>query len=152
MAAALQVVKGFVTRGNLEGAFKSTLSQNDAAIASMLVEALQGRQDAFELNSLESLLSLLELLLASGAEQQQAVGLSALSLVLRGPGQLVKDVCSAPTPAGVDLSYENRKNKCVLVKMVLQGLGMKVGVLARGAGALAARAQLVAEELKQVVD
>eukprot|EP00775_Hariotina_reticulata_P007929 gene7929-8125_t len=143
---------GFVNRGNLEGAFKSILSHNDAAIASMLVEALQRRQDAFELNSLEPLLKLLELLLASGVEQQQGVGLSALSLVLRGPGQLVKDVCSAPTPAGVDLSYENRKNKCLLVKMALEGLGMKVGVLARGAGVLAARAQLVAEELKQVVD
>lgn len=151
MASALQVVKGFVARGNMEGAYKAVLSQGDPAVACMLVEALQGRQDAFELNSVEPLIKLLELLLASGHEQQQGVGLTALSLVLRGPGQVVRDVCSGPGPVGVDLSYEQRKNKCLLVKMGLEGLGMKVGVLARGNGTLAARAQLVAEELKRVV-
>jgi hypothetical protein len=151
MVTALQLAKGFVARGNFEGAYKAVLSQGDAAVACMLVEALQSRQDAFELNSVEPLIKLLELLLASGQEQQQGVGLSALALVLRGPGQVVREVCGGPGPVGVDLSYEQRKNKCLLVKMGLEGLGMKLGVLARGSGPLAARAQLHVEELKRVV-
>jgi katanin p80 WD40 repeat-containing subunit B1 len=151
MVSALQLAKGFVARGNLEGAYKAALSQGDAAVACMLVEAVQSRQDAFELNSVEPLIKLLELLLAAGQEQQQAVGLSALALVLRGPGQVVREVCSGPGPVGVDLSYEQRKNKCTLVKMGLEGLGMKLGVLARGSGPVAARAQLLVEELRRVV-
>jgi hypothetical protein len=151
MVTALQLAKGFVARGNLEGAYKAALNQGDAAVACMLVEAVQSRQDAFELNSVEPLIKLLELLLAAGQEQQQAVGLSALALVLRGPGQVVREVCNGPGPVGVDLSYEQRKNKCLLVKMCLEGLGMKLGVLARGNGAVAARAQLLVEELRRVV-
>lgn len=151
MVSGLQIAKGFIARGNLEGAYKSVVSHGDAAVACMVVEAIQGRQDAFELSSVEPLVKLLELVLGSGIEQQQIVGLSALSLVLRGPGQVVRDVCNGPAPTGVDLSYEQRRTKCLLVKMALEGLGMKVGFMARGSGPTATRAQLVAEELKRIV-
>ncbi|KAF6266536.1 WD40-repeat-containing domain protein [Scenedesmus sp. NREL 46B-D3] len=151
MVTALQLAKGFLARGNFEGAYKAVLNQGDTAVACMLVEALQSRQDAFELNSVEPLIKLLELLLATGQEQQQGVALSALALVLHGPGQVVREVCGGPGPVGVDLSYEQRKNKCLLVKMGLEGLGMKLGMLARGSGPLAARTQLLVEELKRVV-
>lgn len=151
MVSGLQLAKGFIGRGNLEGAYKAVVSQGDVAVACMVVEAVQARQDAFELNSVEPLSKLLELLLASGVEQQQSVGLSALSLVLRGPGHMIRDVCNGPAPIGVDLSYEQRRNKCLLAKMALEGLGMKVGVLARASGPLAARAQLIAEELRHTV-
>lgn len=151
MVSALQVAKGFASRGNLEGAYKSALSQGDPALACMLLEAVMGRSDAFELNSLEPLIKLLELLLVSGQEQQVAVGLSVLGLVLRGPGQMVADVVGAPQPTGVDLSFESRRSKCLLLKMALEGLGFKVGVLSRGQGAVATRAQLLGEELKRIV-
>jgi hypothetical protein len=151
MVSALQVAKGFASRGNLEGAYKSALSQGDPALACMLLEAVMGRSDAFELNSLEPLIKLLELLLVSGQEQQVAVGLSVLGLVLRGPGQMVADVVSAPQPTGVDLSFESRRSKCLLLKMALESLGFKVGVLSRGQGAVATRAQLLGEELKRIV-
>lgn len=151
MVSGLQVSKGFAGRGNLEGAYKAALNQGDAALACMLLEAVSGRADAFELNSLEPLIKLLELLLAGGHEQQVAVGLSVLGLVLRGPGQTVHDVCSAPKPTGVDLSFEARRSKCMLLKLALEGLGMKLGVLSRGQGQVATRAQLMAEELKRVV-
>lgn len=151
MVSALQVAKGFAGRGNLEGAYKSVLSQGDPALACSLLEAVTGRSDAFELNSLEPLIKLLELLLGSGQEQQVAVGLSVLGLVLRGPGQMVADVVGAPQPTGVDLSFEARRSKCLLLKMALEGLGLKVGVLSRGQGPVATRAQLLAEELKRIV-
>jgi hypothetical protein len=154
MGAALQVAKGFVGRGNLEGAYRAALSQGDAAIAAMLLASVSGRADAFELSSLEPLIKLLELLLASGQEQQVAVGLSTLGLVLRGPGQVVAEVCGGPQPVGVDLSYEARRSKCLLLKMALEGLGMKLGVLGRSSSsssAVAARAQLLGEELRRIV-
>lgn len=151
MVTAVQLAKGFIARGNIEGAYKAVVSQGDAAVAAVVVEAVQGRHNAFELNSVESLSKLLELLLASGNEQQQGVGLSALSLVLRGPGQIVREMCMEPAPVGVDLSYEQRRNKCLLVKMALEGLGLKVGVLSRGSSSIAMRAQLVMEEFKQVI-
>lgn len=152
MVSALQVARGFVARGNLEGAYKATLSQGDPAIACMLVEAVARRPDAFELNSLEPLLKLLELLLGSGVEQQVAVGLDALGLVLRGPGQMVAEVCGAPQPVGVDLSFEARRSRCLLLKLGLEGLGMKLGVLGRsGSGTVTTRAQLLAQELRRIV-
>jgi hypothetical protein len=151
MASALQVAKGFAGRGNLEGAYKSVLSQGDPALACMVLEALNGRADAFELNTLEPLIKLLDLVLGSGQEQQVAVGLSVLSLVLRGPGQTVHDVCTAPQPTGVDLSFEARRSKCTLLKMALEGLGLKIGVLSRSHGPVSTRAQLLAEELKRIV-
>jgi len=151
MVSALQVAKGFAARGNLEGAYKAALSHGDAAVACMLLDAVSSRADAFELNSLEPLVKLLELLLSSGQSEQVAVGLSVLGLVLRGPGQMVHDVCSAPKPPGVDLSFEARHSKCLLLKMALEGLGMKLGVLSRSQGPVATRAQLLAEELKRVV-
>lgn len=151
MVSALQVAKGFASRGNLEGAYKSVLSQGDPALACMVLEAVTGRADAFELNTLEPLIKLVDLLLGSGQEQQVAVGLSVLSLVLRGPGQTVHDVCSAPQPTGVDLSFEARRSKCLLLKMALEGLGLKIGVLSRSHGPIGTRAQLLAEELKRIV-
>lgn len=151
MAGGLQLARGFVVRGNLEGAYRSAAQASDAALASMLVEAVSCRQDAFELSTLEPLIKLLELLLSSGVEAHAAAGLSALSLVLRGPGATVREVCAGPGPLGVDLSYEARKSRCSLVKLALEGLGMRVGALSRGAGALAARARLVSDELRAVV-
>lgn len=151
MVAALQVAKGFASRGNLEGAYKSVLHQGDPALACMVLEAVSQRADAFELNSLEPLIKLLELLLGSGHDQQVRTGLSALGLVLRGPGQTVHDVCSAPQPTGVDLSFEARHSKCMILKMALEGLGLKVGVLSRSQGATGTQAQMLAEELKRVV-
>jgi hypothetical protein len=79
------------------------------------------------------------------------VGLATLALVLRGPGHKVAEVCGAPAPAGVDLSFEARRSKCLLIKMALEGLGLTLGVLGRGAGSFAARAQLLAEELRRIV-
>jgi hypothetical protein len=151
MMSGLQVAKGFVSRGNLEGAYKSVLNQGDPALACMLLEAISSRADAFEVNSLEPLIKLTELLLGSGQEQQANVGLNVLQLVLKGPGQVVHDVCNAPQPPGVDLSFETRRSKCQLLKMALEGLGLKLGVLSRSKGQLGARAQMLAEELRRVV-
>jgi hypothetical protein len=117
----------------------------------MLLEAISSRADAFEVNSLEPLIKLTELLLGSGQEQQANVGLNVLQLVLKGPGQVVHDVCNAPQPPGVDLSFETRRSKCQLLKMALEGLGLKLGVLSRSKGQLGARAQMLAEELRRVV-
>ena len=151
MSSALQVARGFTSRGNLEGAYKAVVSQGDAAVACMLLEAVSSRADAFELGSLEPLIKLLELLLGSGVEAQVSVGLTVLGLVLRGPGQMVYEVCSAPKPVGVDLSFETRRSKCLLLKMALEGLGMKIGVLSRSQGPVGTRAQLLAEELRRIV-
>jgi hypothetical protein len=151
MVSAVMVAKGFAARGNLEGAYKAALSHGDAATACVLLEAVAGRPDAFELGSLEPLIKLLELTLASGHEAQLGVGLATLALVLRGPGHKVAEVCGAPAPAGVDLSFEARRSKCLLIKMALEGLGLTLGVLGRGAGSFAARAQLLAEELRRIV-
>jgi hypothetical protein len=151
MMSGLQVAKGFVARGNMEGAYKSVLSQGEPALACMLLEAISTRSDAFEVNSLEPLIKLTELLLGSGQEQQATVGLNVLQLVLAGPGQVVHDVCNAPQPPGVDLSFETRRSKCLLLKMALEGLGLKVGVLSRSKGQLGTRAQMLAEELRRLV-
>ncbi|KIY98968.1 hypothetical protein MNEG_8991 [Monoraphidium neglectum] len=149
MLSTLQVARGFMARGNPEGAFKAAAQAGDPAAAAMLLEALQGRKDCFELAAAEALARALEVCLSGGPDHEHAasVALGALSLALRGPGQVIRETLAAST-VGVDLSFEARRDKCLLAKLALQGLGLKLGVLARGAGPLAARAQQVAAELR----
>lgn len=149
--STLQIARGFVSRGNVEGAYRAAAQSGDAAAAAMLLEALQGRKDAFDVSSTEALARALEACLSGGPEHEHAaaVALGALSLALRGPGQVIRETLGA-SAIGVDLNFEARRDKCVVAKLALQGLGMKLGVLARGAGPLAARAQQVAAELQSL--
>lgn len=143
--SAVQVAKGFIGRGNMAGAYKSLSNSADPTAAAIVLDSVQGRKDAFELPSIESLVKVLEVLLSSSKEQHWSTSLDVLSLVLNGPGTVIRETCTA-APIGVDLNFEQRKNRCVVAKLALQGLGMKLGVVARGGGTLTARAhQLMAE-------
>ncbi|KAI8471430.1 MAG: hypothetical protein J3K34DRAFT_417103 [Monoraphidium minutum] len=118
----------------------------------MLLAALKGRKDAFDVSSVEALVRALEVCLSAGPEHEHAAAaaLGALSLALRGPGTVIRETLGAAA-IGVDLSFEARRDKCAVAKLALQGLGMKLAVLARGGGGaapLAARAQQVAAELQ----
>ncbi len=47
-------------------------------------------------------------------------GLDAASLVQKAFGQLIRDTCSQAARVGVDLSFEQRRDKCMLARIALQ--------------------------------
>jgi len=150
--STLQVARGFVARGNVEGAYRAAAQAGDAPAAAMLLEALQSRKDAFDVSCTEALVRVLEVCLSGGGgpdqEHAAAVALGVLGLTLRGAGAVIRETLAA-SAIGVDLNFEARRDKCLVAKLALQGLGMKLGVLARGGPAgLAARAQQLAAELQ----
>jgi hypothetical protein len=150
MASALQVAKGFISRGSMEGAYRAIASHSDPALAAMLLEALQYRPDAFDLATVEPVTKLLELLLTSGHPQHTAIALSVLGSVLRGPGQVMRDTLKAVGGIGCDLSYEQRRSKATVAKLSLQGLQLRLGVLARSGGSTGVQAQQLVTEIAQL--
>ena len=150
MASALQVAKGFISRGNMDGAYRAIGSHSDPALAAMLLEALQYRQDAFELSTVEPVIKLLELLLTSGHPQHTSIALNVLGCVLRGPGQVMRTTLNAPGGIGCDLNFEQRRTKATLAKLALQGLQLRLGVLTRSGGSSGVQAQQLVAEIAQL--
>lgn len=88
--------------------------------------------------------------LSSPSQRHASIGLEVVSLQLKAFAPVIRDTCSSAARMGIDLSFEQRREKCAAAKMALQGLVSKLSLMAHG-GALGdadvARAQELAQQL-----
>ena len=88
--------------------------------------------------------------MACGSAAQVDAGLGLLALLLAGFGEVIRSTCAQEAGRGVDLMFEQRRQRCEAAKLALQGLGMKLGVLARKGGAEGERARVLAAQLQEL--
>ncbi|KAK2164598.1 hypothetical protein LSH36_61g05001 [Paralvinella palmiformis] len=108
----LQIVRALWTSGNTKTALDSALSMNDLPVIVDLVNVLNQKSGLWSLDLSTIVLPQLGDLLTSKYDNYVETSCSAIKVILRNFGSLIKATLTAPPSIGVDLSREERYNKC----------------------------------------
>ncbi len=94
---------------------------------------------------------MLDVVLSLSADRQVQVGLDVVALHVRFFGPIIRELCSpAARGVGIDLSFEERRERANKAKLALQNLIPKLNKLAKQSEVLGARAQELASQLAQL--
>ncbi|MEW5303309.1 MAG: hypothetical protein WDW36_006014 [Sanguina aurantia] len=146
-----QMLRSFLGRGDVRGALACARRCGDVgAWSDLFVVLLARREVPFTLDLVADVVALADQVLSSPSQRHASVALEVVSLQLKAFGPVIRDTCSSAARMGIDLSFEQRREKCAAAKMALQGLVSKLSLMAHG-GALGdadvARAQDLAAQL-----
>ncbi|PNH09085.1 Katanin p80 WD40-containing subunit B1 [Tetrabaena socialis] len=150
-AHALALARNFVAKNDWRGAISCVRRCDDAAAFADLLSVMHERRDAFTLELVGEVVVVVDAVLSLSAERQVQVGLDVVSLHIRAFGPIIRELCSsAGRGVGIDLSFEERRERANKAKLSLQNLVPKLTVLARQSDSLGARAQELAMQLAQL--
>ncbi|XP_076110896.1 katanin p80 WD40 repeat-containing subunit B1-like isoform X3 [Mytilus galloprovincialis] len=108
----LQIVRAMWTSGNTKTALDSAISMRDPSVIVDLLNVLNLKTGLWNLDLCSSLLPQVKDLLNSKYESHSEAACNALKIILRNFGPVIKsNITSAPS-IGVDLSREERIQKC----------------------------------------
>lgn len=108
----LQIVRAMWTSGNTKTALDSAISMRDPSVIVDLLNVLNLKTGLWSLDLCSSLLPQVKDLLNSKYESHAEAACNALKIILRNFGPVIKsNITSAPS-IGVDLSREERIQKC----------------------------------------
>ena len=108
----LQIVRAMWTSGNTKTALDSAISMRDPSVIVDLLNVLNLKTGLWNLDLCSSLLPQVKELLNSKYESHVEAACNALKIILRNFGPVIKaNITSAPN-IGVDLSREERIQKC----------------------------------------
>lgn len=120
---SLQIIYSLWHNKDLKVAVDTALEMNDLAIVVDLLGILILRPSIWNLDLCVSLLDPIYELLQSKYEMYMTVGCNALRLILRNFSSLIKTNVQAPIhTVGVDISREERYNKCIKCYESLQSI------------------------------
>ena len=120
---SLQIIYSLWHNKDLKVAVDAALEMNDLAIVVDLLGILTLRPSIWNLDLCVSLLNPIYELLQSKYEMYMTVGCNALRLILRNFSSLIKTNVQAPIhTVGVDISREERYNKCMKCYESLQSI------------------------------
>lgn len=120
---SLQIIASLWHNKDLKVAVDAALEMNDLAIIVDLLGILTLRPSIWNLDLCVSLLNPIYELLQSKYEMYMTVGCNALRLILRNFSSLIKTNVQAPVgTVGVDISREERYNKCIKCYESLQSI------------------------------
>ncbi|XP_034235934.1 katanin p80 WD40 repeat-containing subunit B1 isoform X3 [Thrips palmi] len=120
---SLQIISSLWHNKDLKVAVDAALEMNDLAIVVDLLGILTLRPSIWNLDLCVSLLNPIYELLQSKYEMYMTVGCNALRLILRNFSSLIKTNVQAPVgTVGVDISREERYNKCIKCYESLQSI------------------------------
>ncbi|KXZ56510.1 PF15 protein [Gonium pectorale] len=150
-AHSLSLIRNFVAKCDWRGAINCARRCDDLAAFADLLEAMHERRDAFSLDLVGEVTSVLELVLSLPADRQLQVGLDVVALHVRAFGPVIRDLCApAARGVGIDLSFEERRERANRAKQALQSLVPKLKAVSKQSPALAARASDLAGQLAQL--
>ncbi|XP_076330249.1 katanin p80 WD40 repeat-containing subunit B1-like isoform X3 [Tachypleus tridentatus] len=92
---------------------ESAIGMNDTALIVDLLNVIKSRAQLWNLDICQLLLPAIYDLLQSNFESYMTVGCSSLKLILKNFATVIKTNVVAPPGIGVDISREERYNKCV---------------------------------------
>ncbi|XP_067652275.1 katanin p80 WD40 repeat-containing subunit B1-like isoform X5 [Haliotis asinina] len=133
----LQIVRAMWTSGNTKTAIDSALSMKDPAVMIDILNVLNTKTSLWNLDLCSTLLPHLKDMLNSKYESYVLTTATSIKLILRNMGPVIKANMTAPPSIGVDISREERHQKChtcymslMDIRLVLekrQGLAGKLG-------------------------
>jgi len=116
----LSLVSHLWTEGDIKGAINTASSMSDLSVFVDLVNVLVLKPALWNLELCGVVLPQLKNLLASNYESYIESASASIKLILKNFAQLIKNTLSIPPGAlGVDLSREERHNKCNKCNIVL---------------------------------
>ncbi|XP_046379150.2 katanin p80 WD40 repeat-containing subunit B1-like isoform X2 [Haliotis rufescens] len=133
----LQIVRAMWTSGNTKTAIDSALSMKDPAVMIDILNVLNTKTSLWNLDLCSTLLPHLKDMLNSKYESYVLTTATSIKMILRNMGPVIKANMTAPPSIGVDISREERHQKCHTCYMALmdirlllekrQGLAGKLG-------------------------
>jgi hypothetical protein len=144
------MLKEKLARQDIRGACSVAQVAADVGIDSELISRLPRHRQIFALEQLPQLVQPLQRVLAGGTDKQAEDALRLLMLVLNGFGDIIKSTCSQEGPRGVDLEFENRRQRCEVAKMAIKGLEFSLAVLQRKSGVVAHQSQALLAQLQDL--
>mmetsp|Transcript_12525 Transcript_12525/g.27006 ORF Transcript_12525/g.27006 Transcript_12525/m.27006 type:complete len:729 (+) Transcript_12525:243-2429(+) len=138
----LQMAHKFIQRHDMRGAMSHVRRCGDATVGADLLAGMISRRDyTCTLELVPDIVPVLEKVLSLPSDRHVQVALEMGNIIYKSFGQLIKDTCANQSRA-VDISYEQRLEKCNLARTALQGLATKLAHVAKtGGDTVAVRAQ-----------
>ncbi|GMH33823.1 hypothetical protein BSKO_01657 [Bryopsis sp. KO-2023] len=147
--SSLQVVRAFWTRGDFRGAMRAVQRCNDLSVAEDILSAVQAKRNAFELDLIPDMVPSLKNLLGSSHDKYWLTVMKTIATLLRNFGNVIYDATSRPVSSlGVDLSFEQRRGKCLAAKAALQELLPRMEYLKEQKGAVGRQAEQLRQQLE----
>ncbi|GIL43588.1 hypothetical protein Vafri_1283, partial [Volvox africanus] len=131
-AHALSLVRNFVAKADWRGAISCARRCDENAVFADLLGAMYERRDAFNLDIVGEVVSVVEVVMSLSSDRQVQVGLDVVALHVRFFGPIIRELCSpAARGVGIDLSFEERRERANKAKLALQNLVPRLNKLAK---------------------
>ncbi|KAI4872978.1 hypothetical protein NFI96_023666 [Prochilodus magdalenae] len=108
----LNTVRAVWTGGDIKTSLDSAVSMNDLSIVVDILNIVNHKPSLWKLDTCTSILPQIEELLQSKYESYVQTGYMALKLILKQFWPLISDTLTAPPSVGVDITREERHQKC----------------------------------------
>eukprot|EP00803_Ostreobium_quekettii_P002702 evm.model.scf_775.5 EVM.evm.TU.scf_775.5 scf_775:43867-49059(+) len=123
----LQLLRSFWTRGDVRGALRAAQRCGDTSVVTDLLDAVGAKNGVFSLELIPDVVPSIDELVISQHQKYRETALATLSTLLRNFGPIIHETTSSTLGSlGVDLSFEQRLEKCNSAKMSLQELVPKL--------------------------
>nr|AAT01224.1 katanin p80 subunit PF15p [Chlamydomonas reinhardtii] len=150
-ANTLMIMRNFVQKGDWRNAIAAARRGDDTAALADLLSAMHDRRDVFTLDLVGEVMTVVETVLSLPSDRQQQTGLEVLALHIRAFGPVIRDLCGpGARGVGIDLSFEERRERAAKAKLVLQNMVPRLNSLARSSETLGVRAGELAAQLAQL--
>ncbi|KAG2455090.1 hypothetical protein HYH02_000910 [Chlamydomonas schloesseri] len=150
-ANTLMIMRNFVQKGDWRNAIAAARRGDDTAALADLLSAMHDRRDVFTLDLVNEVMAVVETVLSLPSERQQQTGLDVLALHIRAFGPVIRDLCGpGARGVGIDLSFEERRERAAKAKLALQNMVPRLNSLARSSETLGGRAGELAAQLAQL--
>nr|XP_023682953.1 katanin p80 WD40 repeat-containing subunit B1 [Paramormyrops kingsleyae] len=118
----LESVRAVWSSGDVKTSLDSAVSINDLSIVVDILNILNLKPSLWKLDLCTSILPQIEELLQSKYESYVQTGCTSLKLILKRFWPLISDTLTAPPSVGVDISREERHQKCKACYKLLKNL------------------------------
>ncbi|XP_063738303.1 katanin p80 WD40 repeat-containing subunit B1 isoform X2 [Eleginops maclovinus] len=130
----LETVRGVWARQDIKSALDAAASMNDLSIVVDILNIINLQPSLWKLDLCTTVLPQIEQLLQSKYESYIQTGCSSLKLIMKHFWKLISETLRATPSVGVDITREERHQKCRLCCRQLQNLSNMVKTRAGGVG------------------
>uniref|UniRef100_A0A4W4DRT6 Katanin p80 WD40 repeat-containing subunit B1 n=1 Tax=Electrophorus electricus TaxID=8005 RepID=A0A4W4DRT6_ELEEL len=130
----LDMVRIVWARNNIKATLDSAVSMNDLSIVVDVLNIINLKPSLWKLDTCSSILPQIEELLQSKYESYVQTGCTSLRLILKRFWPLISDTLTAPPSVGVDITREERHQKCKACYKQLKNLSNVVKLRAEQVG------------------
>ncbi|KAG2497953.1 hypothetical protein HYH03_004215 [Edaphochlamys debaryana] len=130
-AQALKLTRNFAAKNDWRGAINCVRRCDDPAVMADLLEAMQERRDGVSLDLVGDVVSAIDTVLFLPNDRQVSAGLDMAAMLVRAFGGTIKDMMGAQRGVGIDLSFEERRERAAKARTALLELVPRLQKMSR---------------------